>query len=359
MNVILIREATIYVANEISFSSEGNMSKQIQRYQKILESIPCYPDSISSLELRGMLMSYGLLPANTDEKSQLRTVQRCINKVLEDNNSIETEDECRPYRYQIAQGHRHPIKPDGMSSVVSLQVIEKEIKSMLPPTLRSDVDVIFSSLKQENTKQTKLWSERFCYFQRELPLEAPEVGSEFFKLIERALLNKKDIEFTYQKRGAIEPKTYTLTPLGLFLHGNSFYLIGMTPNQTDDIRTYALHRVHTLKISFSSTKTLAKFNVKEYVEQNARHFSGGNIQTVVLKIDNLKGLHLIEETRLSPNQKILDQDGKYTTIEADVRDSLTFEWWLMKNANIVEVISPIPLRNKIIQTLHASLKLYG
>ncbi|MGF1755355.1 WYL domain-containing protein [Vibrio makurazakiensis] len=335
------------------------MSKQILRYQKILESIPCYPDSISSLELRDTLISYGLLAINSDEKSQLRTVQRSINKVVEDNTSIETEDDCRPYRYQIAQGHRHPIKPDGMSSVVSLQVIEKEIKSMLPPTLRSDVDAIFSSLKQEDTKQTKLWSERFCYFQQELPLETPDVGNEFFKRIEQALLNKKDIEFSYQKRGATEPKAYTLTPLGLFLHGNSFYLIGMTPNQPKNIRTYALHRIHTLKVGFSSNNILAKFNVKEYVEKNARHFSGGDMQTVILKIDNLHGLHLIEETRLSPAQKTIDQDEKYTTVEAEVRDSLTFEWWLMKNANIVEVISPIPLRNKIIQTLHASLRLYG
>ncbi|MGL0822775.1 helix-turn-helix transcriptional regulator [Vibrio vulnificus] len=335
------------------------MSKQIQRYQKILESIPCYPDSISSIEIRDILASAELLPSGPDDKSQLRTVQRCINKVIENHISVETNDEHRPYRYQIAKGHRHPIKPDGMSSVVSLRVIEKEIKSMLPPTLRTDVEAIFSSLKQEETQQTKLWNERFCYFQRELPLEAPEVGHQFFKLIEQALLNKKDIEFTYQKRGATEPKGYLLTPLGLFLHGNSFYMVGMMPNDPDKISIYALHRVHSLRIGFSSTDTLAKFNVKEYVEQNARHFAGGEMVTIVLKIENLNGLHLIEETLLSPNQKVIAYSKEYTTVEASVRDSLTLEWWLLKNANIVEVISPISLRNKIIKALHASLKLYG
>lgn len=335
------------------------MSKQILRYKKVLESIPCYPDTISSLDLRDILVSVELLPSDADEKSQLRSVQRCINKVAADNVSIEVLDESRPYRYQIAKGHRHPIKPDGMSSVVSLQVIEQEIKSMLPPTLRADVDTIFSSLKQEDTKQTKLWSERFCYFQRELPLEPPAVDGEFFKLIEKALLDKKDIEFTYQKRGAVEPKTYALTPLGLFLHGNSFYLVGMLPNNPNEKRTFALHRIHTLKVSFSSTKTLGEFKVKEYVEQNARHFSGGDIQTVTLKIENHNGLHLIEETLLSPNQKILHQDETFTTVEAQVRDSHTFEWWLMKNANIVEVVAPTKLRGKIIENLKASLDRYG
>jgi len=334
------------------------MSKQIQRYQKVLESIPCHPDSISSLGIRDLLLSFDLLSENTDEKSQLRTVQRCINQVISDYVSIEVEDNSRPYRYQIAKGHRHPIKPDGMSSVVSLQVIEQEIKSMLPPTLRSDVDAIFSSLKEEDTKQTKLWGERFCYFQRELPLEPPAVDGEFFKLIEKALLDKKDIEFAYQKRGAVEPKNYTLTPLGLFLHGNSFYLLAMTPNEPSDIRTFALHRIHTLKVGFTSIKVLSKFNVKEYVERNARHFSGGDIQKVVLKIENHSGLHLIEETLLSPNQRIINQDSEYTTIEAEVRDSFTFEWWLMKNANIVEIISPLSVRTKIISMLKQSLSRY-
>ncbi|MGR5538053.1 helix-turn-helix transcriptional regulator [Vibrio campbellii] len=335
------------------------MSIQIQRYQKVLESIPCYPERISSLDIKERLQSAGLLSDKADEKSQLRTVQRCINSVVADHASIEVDDTSRPYVYQVAKGHRHPIKPDGMSSVVSLQIIEKEIKSMLPPTLRSDVDSIFSSLKQVNTKQTKLWRERFCYFQSEYPLIAPTVGNAFFKLIEEALLNKKDIAFTYQKRGAATPSNYTSTPLGLFLYGNSFYLVGLVPGTLDDFRTFALHRIHSLKLGFSSTKTLSQFDVREYVQKNARHFSGGEMQKVVLKIENYHGLHLIEETLLSAEQKILSNENGYTTIEADVRDSHTFEWWLMKHANIIEVIAPLTLREKIIENLKTGLSMYG
>lgn len=69
---------------------------------------------------------------------------------------------------------------------------------MQPPTLRSDIDAIFSPVKQEDTKQTKLWSERFCYFRRELPLEPPAGDSKPYKQLELTLLNNKDIEFSYQ-----------------------------------------------------------------------------------------------------------------------------------------------------------------
>ncbi|MDN2483452.1 helix-turn-helix transcriptional regulator [Vibrio agarivorans] len=335
------------------------MSVSLRRYNKVLESIPCYPESVSSLEIRQQLLSSDLLPMTTDEKSQLRTVQRCINQVVADNSSIEINDECRPYRYQIARGHRHPIKPDGMSSVVSLQVIEQEIKSMLPPTLRSDVDAIFSSLKQQDTKQTRLWNERFCYFPNELPLIAPNVGSAYFKLIEEALLNKKDLHFSYQKRGATEAKDYTSTPLGLFLYGNSFYFVGLVPGSDSDIRTYALHRIHSLKLGFSSVRTLANFDVRKHVQRHARHFAGGDKLSVTLRIENYSGLHLIEETLLSEDQVIVSNQDGFTTISATVRDSHTLEWWLMKHANIVEVITPSTLREKVVEMIEASVRLYG
>lgn len=341
------------------FYKEFPLSASNQRYQKVLESIPCYPDSISSIEIRDLLKYSAFISTHIDEKSQLRSIQREITKVLIDHSSIEVIDTERPFRYQIAKGHKHPIKPDGMSSVVSLQVIEKEIKSMLPPTLRSGIDAIFSSLKQEDTKQTKLWNKRFCYFQSEFPLIAPQVGNEFFSLIEEALLHKKDINFTYQKRGAKRPKPYTATPLGLFLYGNSFYLVAMNCGCTDDIRVYALHRISSIKIGFTSTNTLEEFNVRQYIEEHARHFSGGEMQTVVLRIENDRGVHLLEESRLSINQTIISQDSTYTTIKAEVRDSYTFEWWLMKNANIVEILEPIQTRNNVIKMLKESMVLYS
>ncbi|WP_045412933.1 helix-turn-helix transcriptional regulator [Vibrio owensii] len=335
------------------------MSLHIQRYQKVLESIPCYPESISSLEIKERLQSSELLNSTTDEKSQLRTVQRYINNVASDHASIEVNDASKPYLYQIAKGHRHPVKPDGMSSVVSLQVIEKEIKSMLPPTLRSDVDSIFYSLSHSHTKQTKLWNERFCYLQSEYPLTAPTVDNELFKLIEEALLKKKDIAFSYKKPGAKNPSDYISTPLGLFLYANTFYLLGLVPGTLNTFRNFALHRIYNLKLSYSSTNAPSYFNVREYIQDEGRYFSGGPLLRVELKIKNATRLNLIEETLLSEKQKIISRDNAFTLIEAEVRDSRNFEEWLMKHANIIEVIAPIKLREKIIDNLKVGLSMYG
>lgn len=113
----------------------------------------------------------------------------------------------------------------------------------------------------------------------------------------------------------------------------------MTPNDPRDIRTFALYRLHTLKTRFTSIKTLPGFNITQHVENDSRHFSGGDMQKVVLKVESYGGLHLIKETLLSPDQRTLEQDGKYTSFEALVRNSYTFKWWPMKNANIFEIVA--------------------
>lgn len=334
------------------------MSIQKKRYQKVLESIPCYPHSTTTIELRDALIATDLLTSDINDKSQLRTVQRCINQIAIDYVSLDIIDDCRPFRYQFAEGHPHPVKVDSMSAIMSLQIIEKEIKSMLPPSLLPGVNAIFSSLKTDN-KQTKLWRERFCYVQNTFPLIAPSVGRGFFKLIERAFLEKKDVTLTYKKRGAMEPSTYTVTPLGLFLNGNCFYLVALKPRSAEPHHIYALHRIHSLKLSFSSAQSIHTFNIKEYVELHARHFFGGEKQWIRLKIENLRGCHLIEETLLDTEQRIIINDGNYTTIEVEVRDSHSFEWWLMKHANIVEVLAPDKMRKRVIGLLHESMYNYG
>ncbi len=334
------------------------MSKQIQRYQKILSCIPCYPESITSLELVALLLDDELLNFNSSAKSQMRTVQRTLCQILEECLSVEVITACRPHQYQISQGHPHPINPDSMSSVVSLQVIKQEVSNMLPPTLRNGIQTIFNSLTKDNNKKVTLWRQRFCYFPSGFQLESPIIEEDFFKQIEKALLLKKDVCILYQKRGAAEPIEYTVTPLGVVLYGKGFYLISAKSCQPNEYRTFALHRIHSLRLHFSTLKPLVNFDIRQHVLTHIPHFSGGEIISVKLRIDNYSGLHLIEESLVSKSQTVIAKDESTTTISAEVRWSLSFEWWLMKHAYIVEVLEPIELRNNIVELIKKAATLY-
>ncbi|SON53084.1 hypothetical protein [Vibrio tapetis] len=106
------------------------MSNIFNRYQKTLQSIPCAPDSISTTELKQILVNCQLIDEQLDSPSQMRKLQRILATICEQHTCIEKIENCRPHRYQIRSGEAHPINPSAMSSVVSLQMIEHEILNM-------------------------------------------------------------------------------------------------------------------------------------------------------------------------------------------------------------------------------------
>ncbi|OBT12135.1 WYL domain-containing protein [Vibrio sp. UCD-FRSSP16_10] len=333
------------------------MSKTFERYQLVLQNIPCYPDHVTSIDLRQILLSRELLESALDEKSQMKTVQRVIAKIAFDYYAVEVDTDKRPHQIRIAQGHQHPINPAAMSSVLSLKVIEHEVLQMLPPTMRKEVANLISTSNSQLDKRTELWQQRFSYSPIEFQLTSPEFDESVIDHIEQAIIEQRGISITYQKRGSNQAQQYLLEPLGIALHGRSFYLIAMKED-TQQYRTFAIHRIANIKLGYSLTKPQTHFNAKHYIERHVPHFSGGEFIDVQLKIDNYHGLHLIEETKLSYDQTIVSKDEKHTIIKAKVRDSLGFEWWLMKNANLVEIIKPASIREKIIANLNKALQQY-
>ncbi|WP_261817319.1 helix-turn-helix transcriptional regulator [Vibrio gallicus] len=333
------------------------MSKSFERFQVVLQNIPCAPEHITSTELRQILLNKELLDSNLDERSQLKTVQRVINKVVADYQCVDLDTSKRPHQISIALGHQHPINPAAMSSVLSLQIIEHEVLKMLPPNMRKEVSNLLSTGNSEQDKRVSLWKERFCYAPIEFQLTPPAFEEVFIEQIERAILEKRSLKMKYKKRGSNSAQPYHIDPLGLTLHGNSFYLIA-TKFDTGEYRTFAIHRISELKSSFSSISPRRTFNTKQHIEANIPHFSGGDWIEIQLKIDNYHGLHLIEETKLSNQQQIVEKTDTYTVIKAQVRQSLGLEWWLMKNANIVQVVEPQHIKLKIVNNLQSALKLY-
>ncbi|MFS1982949.1 helix-turn-helix transcriptional regulator [Vibrio breoganii] len=333
------------------------MSKTFERYQLVLQNIPCHPDYVTSLELRQILLSKDLIDSTLDDKSQMKTVQRVINKVASDYYSVEIDTEKRPHQIKISQGQQHPINPAAMSSVLSLQIIEHEVLEMLPPTMRKEVSNLISTGKAERDKRIELWKERFSYAPIEFQLTSPSFDEALIDTIEQGILEKRLLKMKYRKRGSLHDEPYSVEPLGIALHGRSFYLLAVKEN-SQEYRTFAIHRITDMSLGFTVLKPHQNFSAKQYIEEHVPHFSGGQFTEVVLKINNYHGLHLIEETQLSECQSIVESDDEHTTIRAKVRDSLGFDWWLMKNANLVEVIEPLHIRDKVISNLTLALGKY-
>ncbi|MBY6197373.1 helix-turn-helix transcriptional regulator [Vibrio hangzhouensis] len=332
------------------------MSIKQLRYQKIVQSIPCYPQTISTTEIRDVLLRHDLL-SDCTEKSQMRMVQRELCLVMADHRSFEEVPQTRPKQYRVAEGHRHPANV-AMSSVLPLKLIEEEIVNMLPATMQKEVLALLSSANSTDDKQLNLWLERFCYLPSEFQLSSPPFNQGFVDVIELALLSKRDLRITYQKRGSESPLRYDVTPLGIILRGNAFYLAA---KKIDDgsYRSFLLTRIHTIELGFSTIDPDMSFNLKDYVLENEPWFHGGEKVRVTLNIDNYRGMHMLGESPIGDNQVIISQGEHETQIEVDVRQSREFENWLTRTADFVEVVAPQSLREKLTDRLTRAYLHYG
>lgn len=333
------------------------MSDKNRRCKKILELIPCYPDWITTTELRIELEKSGLLNNNTDERSQMRTIQRDLDSVLRNHTSVEFE-ETKPKRFQIAKDHPHPANVAAMSAVVPLKLLEGEISNMLPATLRGEINTIFQNIGPIDNKQVKLWKSRFCYVPLEFQLLPPSINESHFFTVEKALLEKKQLVFSYQTLGYETVTRVDATPLGIVARGSMFYLIAI-PNGKEHTRTYALSRIHEMKLGFSSIGGQSNFDIKQYAKENLSYFDGGETIEIELLIENKRGQAYFNESNIGENQVILASNGSHTLIKTQVRESTAFLSWLMKHSHIIEVKSPLHIRNQIVERLNEAVSLYS
>lgn len=224
--------------------------------------------------------------------------------------------------------------------------------------MHHEVSALISTANIESDRKQRLWRERFAYAPMEFQLLPAEINNEHINIIERAILDKLTLTMSYRKRGAQTPSQYDVTPLGVTLHGNSFYLLAKR-NDIDEHRTFAVHRIESLKTSFSALNYENEFDTGTWIENNWNYFSGGNLMDVVLRVENYSGEHILFETKLSDCQTIVEEQEDYTVIRANVRDCNGFEWWLLKHINIVEVLEPQALRQKLLSKINAAQTLYS
>jgi predicted DNA-binding transcriptional regulator YafY len=340
------------------------MSEAQHRYTVLLQNIPVFPGKISTTELRQLLIKNQLLCPHKSKTTSNRMLQRTIEKIITDHPCIEIQPG-KPNKYWIAEGEQHPVNTAALASALPLKLIEHEIESMLPLSMRKDVASLFGIMDTESEKRQSIWHNRYAFLPIDFQLTSPEINAEHVQIIEQAITDKKMLNMIYRPRVDHQPKYYQLTPVGILLYGKTFFLVAQKEPEPDtsnnskkEMRTFAIQRVESVAMSFNAVDDFSDFNTHTYIKENIPHFSGGQVMTVTLRINNDRGFHLIHETKVSACQQIIADDGKFTTITAQATDSYGFTWWLMKHADIVEVIAPARYRQQMKNILTKALAQY-
>lgn len=288
-----------------------------------------------------------------------RTVERDL-KELSCQFGLYCNDKSKPYGWRWMDNADFTIPGLSLTDCVSLVVIEEIIRPLLPVPMLRSLQPRFRHAKEKlhelsGENQVARWPDKVQVRNPAMPLLSPAIDERVSDVMHQAILEEKVVTVTYQAVDSAEPKEITLHPLGLVQRGLVSYIVA-TAFEYTDVRLYAMHRIVEAKQEEASVKKISGFSLQDYVESGAAEFGSG--EAVAFKARIHRDIaHLLLETPLSEDMVISGQ-GEWAIVQATVKDSWQFRWWLLSKGALLEVIEPLEIRDAIGKDISMAAEYY-
>lgn len=186
--------------------------------------------------------------------------------------------------------------------------------------------------------------------------------------INTAIEQGKKIKFTYSKKLlrkgrqiVTESKTRIVSPYAMTWQFDYYYLIG-NYDKYDNLMNLRIDRIHSVEITDEPIRHFSEvsdyrdaFDVADYTKKLFGMF-GGNMQEIKLRCNN----KILEQVTDRFGDSIfitnVTENSFDFTVKAAVSDALVT--WITNYSNMIEVIKPIELREKIVDRAEKILKVY-
>lgn len=323
-----------------------------ERHKHILHLIPEAPKSISSKDLHDKFQeNLGYI--------SLRMLQRDLDYLFNSESNIIKSKKGKNNKWSFEQGTKlsQLMSP---SVALAMNMLAQYANHLLPCSVNKQLQGHFNQAQRTLTcSKLTTWQLKIATAQAGFQLHKAEIDPEVLDIVEQAIIDQSQLKVVYQNRptklGHQIAAARLISPLGLVIKGNVYYLIASTPENQK--RVFAMHRMSSAERSYNEVKFPTDFNLQEFMEKEGIGFPTHKIVNIKLKVDRIRGYHLIE-TPLCPQQQVIDFDDQYFIIKASLYESHELHWWLMSIADISEVIAPLSLRNKIIENLEIAIGMY-
>lgn len=323
------------------------------RQWQTLRLIPRHPRKITASEVMRQLAAEGYDVGK-------RTVERDL-QALSGVFPLISDERSRPYGWsweRDAAGFDLP----GMSVSESLTVImaQEHLRSVMPASTLSQMAPYFRQAEQKlnalsGHSSLAGWFDKVRIIPPTQPLLAPQVDESVLSTLQEGLLQNRQCEITYQRRGADGMVTYPVNPLGIVQRGIVLYLV-CTIKTYPDLKILAIHRVQSATLLDAAAYRPDGFHLDNYLASGAFGWQADrSIQFEALfSVD--AGNHLYE-TPLSVDQIITPQDDRLK-VTATIQYTQQLVWWLLGFAAEVEVIAPVELRDHLKEKLRSAVSRY-
>ena len=128
-------------------------------------------------------------------------------------------------------------------------------------------------------------------------------------------------------------------------------------NDYENAYFYALHRMQSAQIQPEKCRQKAGFDLNEFAATQGHFGPAVPIQLKARICDQLA--QILEESPISAQQTLSPKDSSgYRILVADVLDTWQLRWWILGEAERIEILGPPELRENIVSSLNSASELY-
>jgi len=287
-----------------------------------------------------------------------RTIERDLNELALVFELSSTENE-RPQRWFWAAGASFDIPGISLSEAITLGMLRQVLSSLMPKSFAASLEDRFAQadtkLSSKSGSRYAKWTELIAYTPPGLPFIPPAIDPRALESIHTALLEKRQLTFTYRSPYQEKKKTYTVNPLGIHLHGQRPYFLASVSDHPT-VFQFAIQRMGKTEIHDQPSIPLPGFSLADHLARGGSQSSAGKpIRMKATLNEHLAAL--LEETPLSPDQKITRVAGKII-LTATLPRSWQLDFWLLSQGPAITVNKPVSLRKFIADRLRETLANY-
>ena len=324
------------------------------RQWQLLRLLPPYPRKKTAGDLQTRLGEEGY-------RTTKRSVERDLH-ALSEMFAIVVDDREKPYGWSWQKDAPILDVPGlTMSQALTFALVQRYLEPLLPSSLVNEIGPYFKAAAQQLSARPKRrgipsWTEKIRVIHPAQTLRPPKINRGVQSAIYDALLNDRQVNLVYHRRGGAGPVEYTAHILGIVQRGPVFYIV-CTLFRYQDVRLLALHRILSATLLAEEAVRPKDFDLDEYIQQGALDFGVGKKVRLEALFTVTAAEHL-HETPLSDDQTIVPADEGWVRVSATVNDTPQLAWWLLAFGEQVEVLKPAGLRKDMAASAAAMARNY-
>lgn len=171
-------------------------------------------------------------------------------------------------------------------------------------------------------------------------LESMPSDARFLTPIMEAIRNHRVLEVTYKRFDQSEPHSFLMEPYCVKAFKQRWYMVGKSSDHPDEIRVYALDRIHEMKLTEQPYDIPADFNGKEYFKNFYGIYKGGaDPQKVRIQV-KAAGANYLRSLPLHHSQREIEQTNDFSVFEFYIAPTFDFIQELRTHGSNLKVLEP-------------------